>query len=298
MSPSAGGGNSNNAANNRSPIACYNCGGPHFKSQCKEPTTGGPQARQQVNFLQQGMGDLSLNIIEIGVDHEYQKAVTLLIGGVVPITTVLGSKDRSTIGIAHIKALGLWEGVDVSTKWELSIPDEPTYKVAGRILLHVKIFEEMWVVETDVTDLEVPQNEMLLGKYDFMEMMQGRYMKRRIQQKPLDWINYKRIAGDHVQNKTDDNVLQPLTLFNEACEQVSSNEPDQDNISTEGNYHDFEDISLDNLNTGLGVSDPEATKTVVDNGTQTGSNRRPDRRHCYMCKFKTHPQQMSGENRT
>ena len=63
------------------------------------------------------MDDLSLNIIEIGVDHEYQKAVTLLLGGVVPITAVLGSKDRSTIGIAHIKALGLWEGVDVSTKW-------------------------------------------------------------------------------------------------------------------------------------------------------------------------------------
>ena len=58
MSPPAGGGNSNNAANNRPPIACYNCGGPHFKSQCKEPTTGGPQARQQVYFLQQGMGDL------------------------------------------------------------------------------------------------------------------------------------------------------------------------------------------------------------------------------------------------
>ena len=288
MSPPAGGGNSNNAVNNRPPIACYNCGGPHFKSQCKEPTTGGPQARQQVNFLQQGMGDLSLNIIEIGVDHEYQKAVTLLIGGVVPITAVLGSKDRSTIGIAHIKALGLWEGVDVSTQWELSIPDEPTYKVAGRILLHVKIFEEMWVVETDVTDLEVPQNEMLLGKYDFMEMMQGRYMKRRIQQKPLDWIDYMHIAGDHTQNKNDDNVLQPLTLFNKACGQVSSNEPDQDNISTEGNYDDFEDISLDDLNTYLGASDPQETKTVVDNGTQTGSNRRPDRRHCYMCKSKTH----------
>ena len=95
-----------------------------------------------------------------------------------------------------------------------------------------------------------------LGECHFMKMMQDRYMERRIQQKPLDWIDYMHIAGDHTQDKTDDNVFQPLTLFNKACGQVSSNEPEHDNISTEGNYDDLEDILLDDLNTCLFTRDP------------------------------------------
>ena len=55
-SPPAGAGNSNNAANNRLPIACYNCGGPHFKSQCKEPTTGGTSGEAASEFSTAGTG--------------------------------------------------------------------------------------------------------------------------------------------------------------------------------------------------------------------------------------------------
>ncbi|OWA55739.1 hypothetical protein BV898_20127, partial [Hypsibius exemplaris] len=42
----------------RKPPACYNCGGPHFKTQCTQPTVGGPQARQHVN-LEQGVQDMA-----------------------------------------------------------------------------------------------------------------------------------------------------------------------------------------------------------------------------------------------
>ncbi|OWA55373.1 hypothetical protein BV898_19757 [Hypsibius exemplaris] len=51
----------------RKPPACYNCGGPHFKTQCTPPTVEGPQARQHVNLVQgvQDMADLSIFVMSL-----------------------------------------------------------------------------------------------------------------------------------------------------------------------------------------------------------------------------------------
>ncbi|OQV11835.1 hypothetical protein BV898_13889 [Hypsibius exemplaris] len=91
------------AAEPRKPPACYNCGGPHFKTQCTQPTVGGPQARQHVNLVQGGqdMADLSIFVIEFGINENNYSAMTLSVADRL-ITGVLTQRVKSTIGLKAI----------------------------------------------------------------------------------------------------------------------------------------------------------------------------------------------------
>ena len=86
--------------------ACYNCGGPHFKSQCTLPTTGGPQARRQLNCMdrveQPDLRDLSINIIEMGTDKLNRPVMNLTINDQVIEACITRQREMSAISWALV----------------------------------------------------------------------------------------------------------------------------------------------------------------------------------------------------
>lgn len=145
----------------------------------------------------------------------------------------------------------------------------------------------MWLVEADVTNSEIPQSDMILGTIEFTEMMQGRYIKRRIRDEPLDWIDYMHMVGLGAAADIS-HVVQPLLIFNDACGNSTGEQDQCDNASTEGNYEAFENISLADLDGSNGDLEIQPAKAVRDCGTQTVRQRSSHKQFCHMCKSKAH----------
>ncbi|OWA50127.1 hypothetical protein BV898_14652 [Hypsibius exemplaris] len=82
----------------RKPPACYNCGGPHFKTQCTQQRwrTTGPTACQLVVKGVQDMADLSIFVIEFGINENNYSAMTLSVADGL-ITGVLTHARKSTL---------------------------------------------------------------------------------------------------------------------------------------------------------------------------------------------------------
>jgi hypothetical protein len=102
----------------RKPPACFNCGGPHFKSQCTLPTTGAPQARRQLNFMDRegkpDLEDLSINIIELGTDKKYRQVMNLIVNNQVMEAYITRQRKMAAVSWEIVEHLGLQDQVNRS----------------------------------------------------------------------------------------------------------------------------------------------------------------------------------------
>ncbi|OQV23407.1 hypothetical protein BV898_02851 [Hypsibius exemplaris] len=93
-------------------------------------TTG----RQHVNLEQgvQDMADLSIFVIEFGINENNYSAMTLSVADRL-ITGVLTQRVKSTIGLKAITDLGLGDLIDGQHHWQLELPGAPIFKVMEKL---------------------------------------------------------------------------------------------------------------------------------------------------------------------